>query len=446
MSADLEAYKKWLAGRLSELAPVFAKAAIGNFDSQVEVPEQEDELTEFFVGVQIILDTIREKVGELETSLEQVKAASEIIATEKARVEAILDSIGEGLVIVDESQHVTFVNEFVTELFGEHSRILGQDVASVITLQDEKGANITSAHHPVAQAIKHGRRMSFNLAKGAPYYVRLPSGLVRRLSINISPILRGGKVGGAAVVLYDITEESNMDRTKSEIISIASHQLRTPLTAVRWYVKALMSDKALSAAQRQKYLQEIHDANHHMVTLVDSLLSVSRIDLGTLNAKPQAVDFMTALQEVIKELQPQIEARKLTVKVNSNPALKPLFIDPDALGIILQNLLSNAVRYSPDGKEISVLAQQRAKDAVIEVRDQGVGIPAAEQPKIFGKLFRASNAQRLAPDGSGLGLYITKAMVTQAGGEISFDSHEKHGTNFYVIIPSSIAKRSKGAA
>jgi two-component system, OmpR family, phosphate regulon sensor histidine kinase PhoR len=439
-SPDLERYQSWLRRRLKELAPVFAKAAIGDFSSQVTIPEKEDELTEFYVGVQIMLDTIREKVKQLENSLEQVNAANEIIASEKARVEAILDGLGEGLLIVDATAHVTYANEPAVALFGEHSRVLGQDVVNVAALEDDDGNMIDRTHHPVHMAIKHQRRMKFNLTTGTAYYLRMANGQRRRLGLTITPIYSPGtKATGAAVVLHDITEESNMDRAKSEIVSIASHQLRTPLTAIRWYVKALMDDdRRLSETQRIRYLTQIHDANSHMVQLIDALLNVSRIDLGTLNLKPESVKLEKVIYDVLKELAVEIEAKHLTVKVQANEHLLPVFIDPNSLHIIVQNLVSNAVKYSAKGKQIAISLQQQTSSAVVEVRDEGAGIPLSEQTRIFSKLFRASNAQRVAPDGSGLGLYVTKAMIERAGGKISFESTEKKGSVFYAIIPSKV--------
>lgn len=119
--------------------------------------------------------------------------------------------------------------------------------------------------------------------------------------------------------------------------------------------------------------------------------------------------------------------------------MQPVFMDPNALQIILQNLLSNAIKYSPKGKRITVTLQQQTQHARITIADQGYGIPADQQRKIFTKLFRASNAARIATAGSGLGLYIAKAMVEQAGGQIGFTSVEGKGSSFYVIIPSKIA-------
>ena len=435
----LKDYQRWLEKRLKTLSPIFAKAAIGDFSGQVNIPEQEDELSEFFVGVQIVLDAIREKIAELETSLSELHVANNIIATEKTRVEAILDGIGEGIVTVNQNWRVDYVNEPAITLLGENARILGQDAAHILRLEDEKGVAIPESAHPILKAVNSRRRIVFNLANGPALYARAGAER-RRVALTITPIVHDSKVTGAAVVLRDITEEANIDWAKSEIVSIASHQLRTPLTAIKWYMAALLrEDDDLSLEQTHTYMQRVYDANQHMINLVDDLLNVSRIDLGTLAQRPQAIDIATELQKNIKELAVEIKQKGLRVKVKDDPSIQPAFIDPNALHIILQNLLSNAVKYSPKDTQVIVTLQQQAQHARITVSDQGYGIPADQQRKIFTKLFRASNATRIATEGSGLGLYIAKAMVEQAGGQIGFTSAEGKGSSFYVIIPSKIA-------
>ncbi|HSE60874.1 MAG TPA: ATP-binding protein [Candidatus Saccharimonadales bacterium] len=442
---DLERYQRHIRRQLQSLAPIFGNAAIGDFSGQVKLPEEENELTEFFVGVQIILDTIREKVGELETSLAKLQAANDIIASEKARVEAILESMGEGLVTVDESWHTTYINEPAINLLGQHSRVVGQDATQVLRLEDADGNPVPESKHPVARAIGSRRRISVDLTKRPAYYVRATGTQRRRLGFTITPIIRERKIAGAAIVLRDMTDEANMDRAKSEIISIASHQLRTPLTAIRWYATSLLKDEEdLSPNQRIEYLQRIHDANQHMIQLVDDLLNVSRIDLGTLTLEPRPTSLHATLDAVLKELAVEIAGKKLQIMENSNSHLYPVVVDPNSLHIILQNLISNAVKYSNEGGQVHITLQQQTHNALIAVKDHGVGIPAEQQVKIFSKLFRASNAQRVAVDGSGLGLYVTKAMVERTGGRIWFDSVEGQGSTFYITLPSKIDEKEEG--
>jgi two-component system sensor histidine kinase VicK len=437
---ELARYQQHIRRRLKSLTPVFAKAVIGDFSAEVPMPKQEDELTEFFVGVQIILDTIREKVGELETSLDDLHAANNIIASEKARVEAILDGLGEGLLTVDQNWRVNYINEPAIALLGENARILGQEATQVMRLEDVSGKLIPEAKHPITRALGQRKRIAIDMTKGAALYVHAGVAERRRVALTITPIVRNTEVVGAAVVLRDITEESNIDWAKSEIISIASHQLRTPLTAIKWYVAALLKEEDdLDAEQTEKYLQRVYDANQHMIELVDALLNVSRIDLGTLTLMPKEVDVESCLKDVLKELAIEIKNKELNVVTHSNQQMLPAYIDPNGLHIILQNLVSNAVKYSFKGKTVTIELQQQSQNALICVRDQGCGIPADQQRKIFTKLFRASNAAKIATDGTGLGLYVTKALIERAGGKIWFESQEGSGSTFYAIIPSKIA-------
>lgn len=439
-STELARYQQHIRRRLKTLTPIFAKAVIGDFSAQVPLPKKEDELTEFFVGVQIILETIREKVGELETSVAELHAANNIIASEKARVEAILDGLGEGLLTLDEQWRVNYINEPAVALLGENARILGQEATQVLRLQDQAGKILPDAKHPVTRALEQRKRLAIDMTKGGPLYVFGSGNERRRVALTITPILDGAKLAGAAVVLRDITEESNIDWAKSEIISIASHQLRTPLTAIKWYVAALLREEEdLTPEQTEKYLQRVYDANQHMIELVDALLNVSRIDLGTLTLMPRPVKLEATLREVLKELAVEIKAKNLTVTTESNHDMRPAFIDPNGLHIILQNLVSNAVKYSFKGKTVTIALQQQAESALISVRDEGCGIPADQQRKIFTKLFRATNATKVATDGTGLGLYVTKALIERAGGRIWFESAEGRGSTFYAIIPSKIA-------
>ena len=436
-SDDLVKYRSWLKKRLQTLAPVFAKAAIGDFSGQVTISQPEDELTEFFVGVRIMLDTVREQVNQYKVTVKELQTANELIANEKVRAEAILNSLGEGVVTVDHTWRTTYVNEPAVSLFGDRIRVLGQDALHVMPLEDAHGRGLGPERHPLRLAITEKRRVAFGMTIGQPYFVKSIGTRLRRLGMTITPIERGGVITGAAAVIRDITDESLVDRAKSEIISIASHQLRTPLTAIRWYAKTLITDaEKLTAEQRVSYLKQIYDSNNHLVQMVDTLLNVSRIELGTLNLKPQPMNLEDAVRAALKELNVAIAGKNLTVATHVDKGLLPVVIDPNSLDIIVQNLLSNAVKYSKHGGHVMIRLNQKAGNGVMEVRDEGVGIPLRDQPKLFSKLFRASNAAETATDGSGLGLYITKALLEQARGSVTFQSVEGQGTTFYAIIPS----------
>jgi signal transduction histidine kinase len=226
-----------------------------------------------------------------------------------------------------------------------------------------------------------------------------------------------------------------IDKVKSEFILLASHQLRTPLTAIKWYSKALVSSSApLPDDKKEHYLSTIHASNERMIDLVNNLLSASKIELGNLAAKPERVQLAIILDQVLQDVAAQIREKKISVGKNISRSLPTVRIDPTWARVIFQNLLSNAIKYSKKGEHVQVTLKKRDDNFLIIVSDEGYGIPADQHEKIFDKLFRANNAQ-MGGDGSGLGLYITKAMVEQAAGRIWFESTENQGSVFYVELP-----------
>ncbi|MFA4922779.1 MAG: HAMP domain-containing sensor histidine kinase [Ignavibacteriaceae bacterium] len=269
----------------------------------------------------------------------------------------------------------------------------------------------------------------------------------------------------------DITKEKEVDRAKSEFVSLASHQLRTPLSTVNWYTEMLLTGDAgkLNEEQR-KYLEEAYKGNQRMVVLVNALLNVSRMELGTFVVEPEPTDVVLLARSVIDEQKPQTEAKKIKLSEKYAKDLPLINADPKLLRIVFQNLLSNSVKYTPDKGKIGfdILVAKKGDEVggkkvkedsiAIVVSDSGYGIPAAQQEKIFTKLFRADNVREKDTDGTGLGLYIVKAIVDHSGGLIWFESpssaafddkatagkEENKGTTFYVTLSLSGMKKKEG--
>jgi len=254
-----------------------------------------------------------------------------------------------------------------------------------------------------------------------------------------------GKVIGCVVVFRDITKERMIDKAKSEFVSLASHQLRTPLSAVNWYAEMLLNGDAGKINENQrKYLEEIYHGNQRMVALVNSLLNVSRIELGTLAINIKPTNLTKLANSVLTELRPKIKNKKLKVTKKYDSRLPKIKVDPKLMRIVFQNLLSNAVKYTPLGGKVRLNITKRQSAILITVADTGYGIPKNQQAKVFTKLFRGDNVRTKQTEGTGLGLYIVKAVVKEAGGKIWFKSQENKGTTFYVTLPLKGMKAKKG--
>ncbi len=245
----------------------------------------------------------------------------------------------------------------------------------------------------------------------------------------------------------DISKEKQIDQAKSDFVSFASHQLRTPLTAVRWYTEMLLSgDAGAVNPDQQKYLNEVYSGSNRMIELVSALLNVSRIEMGTFSIEPEPTDICEVVSTVIEEA--DVIAKHNEVKVESELSAIPVIqVDRKLISIVFENLITNAIKYSKPGGTVHISMSTNeqavtrngqeipAASLFFEINDQGIGIPPHQQEKMFSKLFRADNAIIHDTNGNGLGLYITRSIIEHSGGRIWFTSQENQGTTFTFWLP-----------
>lgn len=247
-----------------------------------------------------------------------------------------------------------------------------------------------------------------------------------------------------AEVERDIVHVREMDRAKTEFVSLASHQLRTPLTSVSWYTEMLLSGDAGNFNKKQKeYLSEIYIGNRRMIDLVDDILNTSRIDMGTLLVEPKIISLPEITESVLDELAPLLKDKELEIKKDFEANLPKIKADPELIRIVLQNLLSNSMKYTPSGGSVAIGMKKHNSHILIEISDSGYGIPEKQKSRIFTKMFRADNIRSKETDGTGLGLYIVRAIVKQHGGRVWFESEENKGTIFYVSLPACLRKKKE---
>ena len=349
----------------------------------------------------------------------------------------MLSSLGEGVIGVDLSGKIILINQAANLMLGwRQEEIAGTVLAETVPIEDEKGNLIAPEKRPMSAAFTKGLTTSTSVVDSIYYYVRKDKTKFP-VAISVQPILLNGKVIGAVEAFRDITKEKDIDRAKSEFVSLVSHQLRTPLSAVNWYTEMLLAGDAGDVNSRQKtYLEEIHTGSQLMVDMVNTFLSVSRLELGTFAIEPEPTDIVALTQSVIVEQKPQIKNKKIKISVASKKI--PLInADPKLLRMVVQNLLSNAIKYTPKyGKvDFSLSLDKEKKNVIMKISDTGYGIPQDQQDRIFSKLFRASNVKKKDTSGTGLGLYIVKSIVDRSGGKIWFESEEGKGTTFYVTLP-----------
>jgi signal transduction histidine kinase len=241
---------------------------------------------------------------------------------------------------------------------------------------------------------------------------------------------------GTLFVFRDVTHEREVERMKSEFVSLVSHELRTPLTSIKGYVDMLMDGDAGELKQDQvDFLQVVSKNAERLVTLVTDLLDVSKIEAGAIRLNLAQLDLAGVISEVVANLRPLNESKKQNVNINLPEKMPPLTGDTGRIAQVLTNLVSNACRYTPSGGTIRVDVRPEVEFVKISVTDTGIGISPEEQKKLFTKFFRAENPDVQKVGGTGLGLWIARSLVLMHGGEITVASLPGKGSTFSFTLP-----------
>lgn len=222
----------------------------------------------------------------------------------------------------------------------------------------------------------------------------------------------------------------------TEVISIVSHQLKTPLAGIKGYLEVLISEDLGKLNEKQKeYLKDTLENTQRMIGLVKDLLDVSKIEEGRLEIKPRPASLEEIVKDVIKEFSVLARARNCEIVFKANGRIPLLNIDSLKIKQVVNNIIANSLEYNVGKGSAQVSLQKEGTNLVFRCQDNGIGIPKEEQPKIFRKFYRNEKAVSLSPGGSGLGLFISKAIIEKSGGKIWFESKDKQGTTFCFSLP-----------
>ncbi len=228
-------------------------------------------------------------------------------------------------------------------------------------------------------------------------------------------------------------------RSKSEFIGIMSHQLRTPLSAVKWQLDMLLSEKMHSnfslSGETTKYLEGIGDQNEHMIQMVNDLLDVNRIEDRDVVLRPSSFSLFTLSTQVVRHYEHFASANNVHIVVHDGVQLPNVWGDEERIKSVIQRFVDNAIKYSPQGGEVSINIKQNGSMVEWRITDQGVGIDPSDRVRLFEKFFRSTSSVRYQTKGSGVGLFIAKAMVILSGGAIGFQPHDHQGSTFWFSLP-----------
>lgn len=427
---------------IGELSKSFSQMMKAIIASRASVDQQVAAQTKTIVESEAYLHDEQKAIINI---LEDVEEEKENTKREKDRINTILKSIGDAVFVVDRDLKIQLVNQVTAELSGySEDELVGKKYTDVLrfVFQDGDSKKEIVNDKFVNDAISTGKvqEMSNHTVLVSKDQKRIP------VSDSSAPLKnQQGEIIGCVVVFRDVTREYEIDKAKTEFVSLASHQLRTPLSAIGWYSEMLTDgDAGKLNEKQQQYLLEITKGNKRMVELVNSLLNVSRLELGTFVVDPVPTNIVTIAEDCVKELVALLAEKKLKIEEDYDKKIPLINVDPKLTRIIFQNLLSNAVKYTEKGK-VSISVSQSDGNVLIKVADTGLGIPRYQQKRMFEKLFRADNVRVSNVEGTGLGLYIVKTVIDNAGGSIRFESKENVGTTFYVKLPLSGMKKKEGS-
>jgi PAS domain S-box-containing protein len=352
-------------------------------------------------------DWLRREVRRTTSSL---KKRAQISETERARLEMVFNSIHDSVMILEEDGLILFVNPAFCRTFGiTASEIVGRHPLEVMKNPDI----LDLVKQPYTQHLLRFHEVSF------------PDGRVGNAQLTQIPDI------GFALTMHDITDLKEMDRIRSELVHTVSHDLRSPLTSVIGYTELIDRAGSLTDTQRE-FLKRIQESVQHITSLINDLLELGSVEAG-LDTSREFVQLDSVLNYTLEMLQGQIRAKHITVQTQISPVLPALRANPVRLRQVFDNLVGYAIKYSSDHGAVAVVMRAEDDQIIMQVTDNGPGIPPKDQAHIFDKFYRASNVS--SKSGSGLGLAIVKSIVEAHQGRVWVESVMGKGSSFFVVLP-----------
>lgn len=348
------------------------------------------------------------------------------IESERDKVVAIVNNLVDGIIFLDQAGRVLLINPYA-------QRILNVQLRQVMhkVLQPRQFAHYLQ---PLVEFMY--------LATNEPVYQTAELTITEddeHLILQVTALQVTDSDGdhiGSLVVLRNITKEKDLDQMKSDFISVAAHQLRTPLATLKWLFKMLLDgDGGPLTAKQQDLLAKGYNRNDEVIEIVNNLLDVSEIDDGRAPYKFTVGALADIIHQVVESAQISAQRKRVTVTLQMPEHLPPVKIDRQKIKMAFQNLLDNAIKYSHDNQSVTVTVTLDNGEVVCTITDHGIGMSEETQAKVFTKFFRGKEAAMKDPTGSGLGLYIVRNIIERHAGSIEFTSELHHGTTFVVRLP-----------
>ncbi|MBU2220116.1 PAS domain-containing protein, partial [Patescibacteria group bacterium] len=344
--------------------------------------------------------------------------------TEKNKISSILANFIDPVIFIDKNKQLRIFNPAAQNVFGMEISDVGKNIEEIVFKTNE--LKLAIINEGQAQTADNQQEIFIEQNGNQKYYKALSAQVLNDKKEFI----------GTLKIFYDLTKEKELDKSKSEFISVAAHQLRTPLSTIKWIFDLLLKNEAGKVRPEQRHYMEMGNiSNEKLIIIVNDLLNVSRIEEGNFKLNLSSCDIKKILTEAQIDINNVIKGKNIDVQYELAENLLAITVDKEKLLTVLENVLINAANYTPENGKIKISAMVEGGFLLISVADNGIGIPEEEKKKVFSKLFRATNAIRAHPDGSGLGLFIAKKIIKMHKGDVTFESQEGIGTKFIIKLP-----------
>lgn len=357
----------------------------------------------------------------------RIERSQEESDSERRRLDSVLSHMTDGVIATDRHGNVSVVNQMALNFLNvKEDQILGRPINEVLGLKDS-AQDLISNQKEIVVTVNSGTHDEMIL--------HASFSLIKRVT---------GFVSGSVCVLHDVTEQQKNEDSQRQFVSNVSHELRTPLTSLRAYIETLNEGAWKDPDIAPKFLEVTQEETERMIRMINDLLSLSRMDRGVSKMEPEWVNLNDFVAHILNRFDMIVKTdekngketkKKYTIKRELGNQALWVEIDTDKMMQVIDNIMNNAIKYSPDGGVITVRLTQNQNHVILSISDQGLGIPRKDLGKIFDRFYRVDKARSRAQGGTGLGLAIAKEIVEAHHGKIWADSSEGHGSTFYISLP-----------
>lgn len=373
-------------------------------------------------------------------SQEVLKFDRDTMAGERDKLGVVLSGITDAVIAVDLAHRIILFNRVGENITGfKQSEVLGKHISEILQVFDKEDLLAESIYAPISNDLKDATIFSRQNLKVKT------SRKVTFVNLVTGQIKEGQKNNlGCILTLHDMSQERELEEMKLDFVSIAAHELRTPLTAIKGYLFLFIQKYGSNFdAEQRTFTTRMSIATHRLVALVENLLDVARIERGALTIHPEPINWSENIKTVITELKDQAFDKKIQVSFEDPGSLPDINVDRFRINEVLTNLITNAISYTLSGGKIKISVQKLGEEIITNIEDTGQGIPKEAIPHLFTKFFRVSGKLEQGSKGTGLGLYITKSIVTMHGGRIWVQSEFGKGSKFSFSLPIKIPLGSR---